>query len=303
MNRRIGSLCLAAAASWLVGCENESASSAATSAAATTAAATASATATAAAAAPAANAGPVAPRFEVDPFWPKPLPNHWVLGSTIGVSVDSRDHVWIIHRHQTLNAETEASAGKNTPAGECCSIAPPVLEFDAAGNFVSSWGGPGDGYDWPTSNHGITVDHMDNIWIGGNDMADAHILKFSRTGQFLLQLGKPKHEPRQQRSREFLARREDLDRLGRERGVRGRRLRQQARGRARREHRRAQAVLGRVRQHARRYGPGAIRSRCSAGAAIQQAPCTARSRHSTVSCTYATASTIAFRSFVRTALS
>jgi DNA-binding beta-propeller fold protein YncE len=135
--------------------------------------------------------GPLAPRFEVDPFWPKPLPNHWLLGSTIGVSVDSRDHVWIIHRAQSLNLETEASAGKNNPAGECCMIAPPVIEFDEDGNVVSSFGGPGEGYDWPTSNHGITVDHMDNIWIGGNDPLDAHILKFTRGGKFLLQLGKP----------------------------------------------------------------------------------------------------------------
>ena len=124
-------------------------------------------------------------------MWPKPLPNHWVLGSTIEVSVDSRDHVYIIHRHQSLNLETEASAGKNTPAGTCCMAAPPVIEFDAQGNVVASWGGPAQGHDWPTSNHGITVDHMDNIWIGGNDVKDAHLLKFSRAGQFLLQLGKP----------------------------------------------------------------------------------------------------------------
>ena len=133
----------------------------------------------------------MAPRFEVDPFWPKPLPNHWLLGSTIGVSVDSRDHVWIIHRHQSLNLETEASAGKNNPSSECCAIAPPVIEFDAEGNVVGSWGGPGEGYDWPTSAHGITVDHMDNVWLGGNDPLDAHILKFTRAGKFLFQLGKP----------------------------------------------------------------------------------------------------------------
>jgi DNA-binding beta-propeller fold protein YncE len=66
-----------------------------------------------------------------------------------------------------------------------------VLEFDAEGNLVSFWGGPGEGYDWPQSNHGITVDHMDNIWIGGNGENDAHLLKFTRAGQFLLQLGKP----------------------------------------------------------------------------------------------------------------
>ena len=89
---------------------------------------------------------------------------------------------------------------------------------------------------------------MDNVWIGGNDANDAHILKFTRSGQFLLQLGKPEQNAGQQRSRELLARREDLDRRRGERGVRRRRLRQQARRRARREHGRAQALLGRVRQ-------------------------------------------------------
>jgi len=133
----------------------------------------------------------LAPTFEVDPYWPKPLPNNWVIGSTIGVSVDSRDHVWVIHRQASLNAQTEASAGINTPADACCAAAPPVLEFDPDGNLVSSWGGPGSGYDWPESNHGITVDHMDNIWIGGNGENDAHILKFTRAGRFLLQLGAP----------------------------------------------------------------------------------------------------------------
>ncbi|HWN40104.1 MAG TPA: hypothetical protein VNP02_16495 [Gammaproteobacteria bacterium] len=164
------------------------------SGAASSAAATSNAAAAAAAPAAAAaefGAPGVAPRFTVDPLWPKPLPNHWLLGSTIGVSVDSRDHVWIIHRQQSLNLETEASAGMNSPAGTCCMPAPNVIELDAQGNVVGSWGGPGQGYDWPTSNHGITVDHMDNVWIGGNDPKDAHVLKFSRSGQFLLQLGKP----------------------------------------------------------------------------------------------------------------
>ena len=132
-----------------------------------------------------------APRFEVDPFWPKPLPNHWVLGSTIGISVDSRDHVWIIHRQQTIDAGTELNAVADPPTADCCAPAPPVLEFDPEGNLVGHWGGPGRGYDWPESNHGITVDHLDNIWIGGNGQSDSHILKFARDGRFLLQLGRP----------------------------------------------------------------------------------------------------------------
>ena len=134
--------------------------------------------------------GQLAPQFAVDPLWPKPLPNHWIIGSTVGITVDSRDHIWIIHTRSSLN-DREAKAGVLTPAGECCTPAPPVLEFDSQGNLVGSWGGAGDGYDWPTTNHGIAIDPLDNVWIGGNGADDAHILKFTRNGQFLLQLGYP----------------------------------------------------------------------------------------------------------------
>src|SRR5262245_37438011 len=96
------------------------------------------------------NSAVQAPRFEVDPMWPKPLPNHWLLGNTIGVGVDSRDHVFIIHRAGSLE-EKEVYAAENPPASDCCVAAPPVLEFDAEGNLVKSWGGPGQGYEWPES--------------------------------------------------------------------------------------------------------------------------------------------------------
>ncbi len=138
----------------------------------------------------------LAPVFEVDPFWPKPMPNHWILGSTIGVGVDSRDHIFIIHRgFATLTARTEAGLDTKPPTGECCAAAPPILEFDPAGTLVKSWGGPGEGYTWPSSNHGISIDHKDNVWIGGNGndstARDSHILKFTKDGRFLLQIGKP----------------------------------------------------------------------------------------------------------------
>jgi hypothetical protein len=131
-----------------------------------------------------------APDFEVDPFWPKPLPNHWVLGSTIGVSVDDQDHIWILHRPGTVDDNFKAAA--MTPkVGRCCTPAPPVLEFDQEGNLLRHWGGPGTGYEWPTSNHGLTVDHKGNVWIGGNDeKQDTHVLKFTRDGKFLLQIGR-----------------------------------------------------------------------------------------------------------------
>jgi DNA-binding beta-propeller fold protein YncE len=151
-----------------------------------------------------------APKFEVDPLWPKPLPNHWVIGNTIGVSVDAQDHVWIIHRAGSLEAK-EIYAAANPPAAECCTPAPPVLAFDQAGNLIASWGGPGEGYDWPDSNHGITVDYKGNVWIGGNGRGatppgtapaegatrvqarfnDNMVLKFTQSGKFLMQIGHP----------------------------------------------------------------------------------------------------------------
>jgi DNA-binding beta-propeller fold protein YncE len=136
------------------------------------------------------------PRFEVDPFWPKPLPNNWVHGMTIGIGISSDDHVWVIHRgNDPGNLDrTELAVVKPgaPPVGECCNPAPPVLEFDAAGNLVGSWGGqPKDNsYDWPESNHGIVVDHKGFVWIGGNGGPDAHILKFTRDGKFVAQYGK-----------------------------------------------------------------------------------------------------------------
>ena len=130
-----------------------------------------------------------APRFEVDPLWPKPLPNNWLLGWTIGVWVDEQDYVWIIHRGASGLNKNEIGAEINPPIAECCRTAPPVLVFDPDGNLVRAWGGPGPGYEWPQSNHGIHVDYKGNVWIGGNGEKDAQILKFTKDGKFLLQVG------------------------------------------------------------------------------------------------------------------
>ena len=139
--------------------------------------------------------GAQAPMFEVDPLWPKPMPNHWLLGSAIGVSVDDQEHVWIIHRSGATLNNNERGAELNPPTGECCASAPPVLEFDQAGNLLRHWGGPGQGYEWPDSNHGITIDYKGNVWIGGNGGPDSHVLKFTKDGKFLLQVGKKGAHP------------------------------------------------------------------------------------------------------------
>jgi DNA-binding beta-propeller fold protein YncE len=170
-----------------------------------------------------------APVFEVDPFWPKPMKDNWVFGQTIGVGVDEKDQVWIIHRGNDINAaqgttnldRTEyasppvlAGGGRGARGGgapapaapaqpgsnfykpgpnrvsECCNPAPPVVAFDAAGNVVHAWGGPSITPEWPDSNHGIVVDHKGFVWIGGNGGPDAHILKFTRDGKLVAEFGK-----------------------------------------------------------------------------------------------------------------
>src|SRR4051812_21041118 len=72
-----------------------------------------------------------APQFQVDPFWPK-MPEQWILGQVAGITVDSRDHVWLIQRPWSLNTDEKAG----NPEAKCCREAPPVMEFDAAGNYV-----------------------------------------------------------------------------------------------------------------------------------------------------------------------
>jgi hypothetical protein len=136
------------------------------------------------------NGAVMAPRFEVDPTFPKPLPNGWYQGQSIGVWVDAQDHVWIVHRPDVLDA-AEGAASTNPPTGECCNVAPPILEFDQAGNLLRHWGGSdGPGYQWPASNHGLNIDNKGNVWIGGNGTGfDGHVLKFTQDGKFVMQVG------------------------------------------------------------------------------------------------------------------
>ncbi|HLQ89015.1 MAG TPA: hypothetical protein VK148_03140, partial [Xanthobacteraceae bacterium] len=129
-----------------------------------------------------------APVFEVDPLWPKPT-GGLLLGQTIGLWADEQDHIWVIHRSSATLHNNEKGAELNPPIAQCCKGAKPVLSFDPEGNLSRSWGGPGDGYEWPQSNHGVHVDYKGNVWIGGNGEKDAHVLKFTKDGKFLLQVG------------------------------------------------------------------------------------------------------------------
>ena len=131
------------------------------------------------------------PHFEWDPTWPKPLAGGRILGNVIGVATDARDHIWVLNRPSSIT-EQERGAGFNLPDAPCCFPAPPVIEFDQAGNYIQGWGGPGPDTPWVDSEHGLFVDHKDNVWIGSP--SDSQLLKYSRSGKFLLRIGEPGHK-------------------------------------------------------------------------------------------------------------
>src|SRR5581483_5466921 len=117
-----------------------------------------------------------APIFEVEQSWPK-MPNNWLMGEVSSVAVDAQDHIWVLHRYRTLRPAQQSQ------------IAPPVLEFDTAGNYIKGWGGPGEGYEWPATEHGIFVDHKGFVWISGSAKKDAQVIKFTQDGKFVMQIG------------------------------------------------------------------------------------------------------------------
>jgi sugar lactone lactonase YvrE len=127
------------------------------------------------------------PIFKVDPLWPK-IPEKILLGAVRGVAVDAQDHIWI-HQDPNSIVKDELEAAANPPLAECCIPGPPVMEFDAAGNYLQGWGGLGKGYDWFERVHGIFVDYKGNVWVSGEQGTDNHLLKFTRDGKFLMQIG------------------------------------------------------------------------------------------------------------------
>ena len=244
----------------------------------------------------------MAPRFEVDPLWPKRLPNHWVLGQVIGVDrgrAGSR-----LDRASRQPARRQRSRRQPESADGL------VLREGAARPRVRSrrqrrrpLGRPAEGYDWPESNHGITVDHKGNVWIGANVGTDAHVLKFTRAGKFLMQFGKPGQNKGSNDTENFGrpakifvdAKANEAyiaDGYGNKRVV----VIDADTGQV-------QALLGRVRQQAGRHEPRQLRSEGAADQSSSGRRCTARICRTTGSSTSATGRTIASRSSSRTARS
>jgi len=137
---------------------------------------------------PAQQQGAGPPLLTVDPFWPT-LPETMLIGRVRGVAVDSHDHVWIVQDPTVLTPDMLGAAAQ-PPQAECCVGGPAIMEFDASGHYVQGWDAPGGGYDGPRSIHGIFVDHRDHVWLASEQEGDHEVLKFDRTGKFLLQIGR-----------------------------------------------------------------------------------------------------------------
>jgi DNA-binding beta-propeller fold protein YncE len=136
-----------------------------------------------------------ASQYRVDPFWPKQLPNQWIMGQVGGLTVDTKDHVWVLQRPRSATPD-ELWAGMKPPQGACCVQTPAVIEFDSEGTALRGWGGPGLVPDWPEKEHGIWVDRQGNVWLGGSGPRDRHILKFTADGKPLLRIGRNAGAPK-----------------------------------------------------------------------------------------------------------
>jgi sugar lactone lactonase YvrE len=128
-----------------------------------------------------------APTFKYDPTWPKELPSHWTMESITGMFVDAEDHIWVLQRPRDLD-KTENFAALNPPAAECCVQPPAVLEFNAEGDLLKSWGGTGAAPGWPSTEHTIFVDRQRNVWLGGAGAGDT-LLRFTPDGKYLGEFG------------------------------------------------------------------------------------------------------------------
>jgi DNA-binding beta-propeller fold protein YncE len=136
---------------------------------------------------PPANSAREMPKFEVDPSWPT-IPNGWTLGQVSSVSNDRDDNIWVLQRPRTVKAGVKTG--------------PPVMEFTQAGKYIQGWGGPGSGYNWPETEHGIYVDDKGFVWISGSGNDD-QVLKFTKDGNFVMQIGHTGRKKTNQDTQDF----------------------------------------------------------------------------------------------------
>lgn len=124
-----------------------------------------------------------APVFQVDPFWPGPLPNRWSMQQVTGIHVDHMDHIWFLNRGNLAQGDEIGGIG-DPPRTVCCVRGPEVIELDQDGNVHNAWGGPGYHPKWPASLQTVIADRDGFVWVAGTRPQDS-ILKFTRDGELV----------------------------------------------------------------------------------------------------------------------
>lgn len=127
------------------------------------------------------------PIYKVDPYWPKPLPNKWIMQQVPTLTVDKDDHIWVLNRSRQIMPD-ENGASTTPPRTDCCIVGPGVLEFDTNGNLLKGWGGPGFGGPEILPGQTIIVDKKENVWLSGMGRGDT-VLKYSSDGKLLWDFG------------------------------------------------------------------------------------------------------------------
>jgi hypothetical protein len=126
------------------------------------------------------------PKFEVDPSWPRPLPERWVTGEIGGLCVDSRDHVFLVQRVNDVGGMDGHLEGLTPDELNAGQAAPPIIEFDEEGSVVNAWG---DSKILPKDLHGCAIDRENHVWLDGSE--DGIVQEYTHDGkQLLLQIGK-----------------------------------------------------------------------------------------------------------------
>jgi sugar lactone lactonase YvrE len=125
--------------------------------------------------------------YRVDPYWPKPLPNKWIMQQVPTLAVDKDDHIWVLNRSRQIMPD-ETGASTTPPRTDCCIAGPGVMEFDTQGNFLKGWGGKGFGGPETLPGQTIEVDKKGNVWLSGMARGDG-LSKYSSDGKLLWDFG------------------------------------------------------------------------------------------------------------------
>ena len=106
------------------------------------------------------------------------VPEGRTFGSTGGVAIDKRGHIWVAERCGSKGFIAASCAGSKLD---------PIFEFDQTGKMLHNFGG-----GLMVMPHGISIDADGNVWVTDNQGKEGRghqVFKFSPEGKILMTLG------------------------------------------------------------------------------------------------------------------